>query len=225
MDIYEQFRQNYGPTSMVGNVTADPNSWFSGANVFLPGFTETLEDQIYDIQSVPNTAVTSRLFFQEPQGGPNNRTLADTNMRLNGTLPAGEAFLVIAVGVEYYPGVKPVGTTQNDFINDLWDFYTSGYATFRINNVPYVQQASLLQLFPENQFESAANFFVNQSTPADAVVSQQSAKISGRPFTIIPKLIQSSTSFVGEVGGIPVRTNAGRVGFRLYGYRARNAQG
>jgi hypothetical protein len=225
VDIYESFL-NEQRQSMAGQVTLDPNSWFDGARVFIPGYTETLEDSIYDYQALPAAALTgTRRFFSEGQGGPNNRTLSDTNLMLNAQLPAGEAFLVIGLGIEYYPDVPPVGTSQNDFINDMWAFYTSGNAQFKINQVPYAKNANLLQFFPENQFTSNAQFAVNQATPADAVLSQQSTQITGRLFKIVPKLIESSTQFSGEISEVAARENAGRVGFRLYGYRARNAQG
>lgn len=211
--------------SMVGDISLDPNSWFDGARVFIPGYTETLEDSLYDFQNIGAGAIAQRRFFAEAIGGPNNRTYADTNLEQVSTLPAGEAFLVVAVGVEYYPDVPPVADSQNDFANDIYNFYTHGWLQFTINGVWYARNANLLQFAPENQASVWANFVQNQATPANAVISAQSAGVQGRIFKIVPKLIESSVTLAAVLSEIPARTNAGRVGVRLYGYRARNAQG
>lgn len=83
---------------------------------------------LYDTLQVSTTFNTELLYFQAPAGstgigGTGSKTLADTNMTMNGTLSSRDAFAVRGYGIELLDRATAAGgyATTSDTLQDLAD--------------------------------------------------------------------------------------------------------
>lgn len=206
-----------------GLSAGSPQSWFRNNRVNLSNYTDVIYNPLYDYQTKAATATQSQRFFQEPIGGPSGKTLVDTNMTLNGQIPKGQAFLITGVMIDFFPGVKISTTAVDDnFADDVYDFYKTGALVLTIGSKEWVFQAPLLKFPPVNKL------FVDGATATTVAATTQNYLYSaacGRPFNIEPLLLESNQNFNVELqstAALP-STNAGRVGVTLDGFLSRNA--
>ena len=81
----------------------NPMGKLDSSKVLVPGMAEAIWQPLYDSATYPAAGTSALAFFQEAIG-VNGKTVADTNMELNGQLAKGQAFLVTGVQVAFYPG-------------------------------------------------------------------------------------------------------------------------
>lgn len=195
------------------------------------GQYEVIGGALYDFSSYAIAGQTELNFFQTPQG-QGGKTLADTNMEAAGTLPAPKNFLVTALEVNFWPGVKPAeygAQAQADYLNDVWTVAKSGYLEFFIGSKNYVQEGPI-GVFPALNGLVVSAALSDASTAGAAMQSRIAyANMGGKPYALpSPVALVSNQNFrvslkwptaVALPSGV-----AGRIGVRLRGYLYRLSQ-
>lgn len=206
----------------------NPQEWFGQARVAIPGYTEVLWQPLYDYQTKTAVPATSMRFFAEAFG-TNSKTINDTNLELQGQLSKGQAFKVTGIVVEYYPTSTPTeadaaagAANLQTYANDMLAFYKTGVLNFRIGTTSYCIGANLMQFAPQRQLNVMAAY---ASTVAATSIRTTFANVTGQPFRIVDKLLESNMQFSVTLENLGTTTATGRVGVRLNGYLGRNAQG
>lgn len=165
-----------------------------------PGQMEAVNDDLYDSATYALAGTTtSYTFFQSIVG----KTLADTNMTLNGQLPAGLTFEVRAIEIFMFPGVNPsaaatVPTTTggvNNFINDVYTLCKAGYLQFNILAKPYLVQAPIGRFPPSQKLTVEAALSDTTTAGATQARSIGYAAWSGAQFKVTPVLLTSNLNF------------------------------
>lgn len=173
---------------------------------------------LYDYTTYPAAGSSSLKFFQAPVGQA-GKTVVDTNMKAAGSLPAGTAYLVTGVQVEFYPGVAISGIVTSKFADDIYTVYRQGYLVFTIGSKEYINGGNLMKFAPRNHLSmfSATTVATDRYTYATAV---------GEEFKMVERWIESTVNFDVELRGLPALPSAvdGRIGVTLNGYQFRNRQ-
>lgn len=191
---------------------------FEKARVNMPGMVENIYQPLYDYQTLAAAAVATQTFFQAPIG-QSGKTIADTNMTLAGQLPKGQAFVVTSLQVEVLPGETIANAAVSAFSDDVYDVLKGGALEFTVGSKLYVQQGNLMKFPPVNRLSG-------ESATGELLSSIQYIQGAGRPFAVVPILLESSQNFdikLIELAALP-STVAGRIGVTLNGYLFRNAQ-
>lgn len=196
-----------------------------------PDQMEVVRQTLYDFQQYGSAGATQFTFFALPVG-QSNKTLADTNMTIAGSLPAPLRFAVQAIEVYFFPGGNPSpaagAASVDNFANDAWAFYkATGWLQLTIGSKPYVIEAPTLRFPPFGKFTGFAG--MSDASTAGANLFQRTSYISatGRPYVVDPPLLLEPTQNFSVTLNYPtavsVSANA-RVGVVLNGVTARNSQ-
>lgn len=160
--------------------------------VNLSGAVEELSWTLYDYNTYAAAGQTSLAFFNTPVGG-GTKTFADTNMTLAGQIPAGQNFLVEAIGVDLWPSDSPeVATATGTFISDQYAIMRSGILEFIIGSKTYKSEGPL-ERFPSKT--RLAGFSSAATTTAATNIITDYAKSAGALHEIIPVLLTSNQNF------------------------------
>lgn len=180
--------------------------------VMREGVVEVIKQSLYDSAVLPAAGATNLTFFATPEGqgassspgnAANAKSLADTNMKAAGQLPAPEAFWIQSVEIDFQPGATTGASWQiqtpavstavftpaaiGGGVGDVNAFYSSGALVLTIGNKPYLQEAPLLYFPPKCRFElDAALSGVTNAT--SVVVAMEKLKAGGRPYKLDPGL-------------------------------------
>lgn len=169
-------------------------------------------------------------FFTVPMGQC-GKTELDTNMYLSGMLPRPNRFFVTAVEIVFLPNVE---LSQKKRIADINAAARSGVVTFQLQNRRYMYTAPLAacpatSYWHEDMKDEAGK--ENIRAHVRAQLSEQMrdtdyGAFGGRPFKMVPTLIESTQSFMVTVrqlaplpSGMPARLLC-----RLPGYLIRGIQ-
>jgi hypothetical protein len=227
-----------------------------------PGEPEVIRQRFYDHLILPGAGITQLNFFQTPVGqgvtsalgaaAGTNKTLADTNMKLAGQLPALLNFVIQSVEITIEPGSvstantftpqKPALATnpaniaaaqaQVEVMNDPDTFYKSGWLELNIGNKNYLTEAPLGAFPPKTQTVLATAIAAATGTAALAVGAAYTAlkaNKAGRPYFVDPALtLMSNQNFVVSLNwpavvAMPSTFNA-RIGVILDGFTYRASQ-
>lgn len=206
------------------NLPASPTHLFERNRVNLSQYTEAIWNPLYDYQTKAATATTTQRFFIEPIGGASNKTLSDTNMTLASQIPKGQAFEILGIEVDFFPGEAIIGAAvDNDFADDVWNFYKSGSLVLTIGSKDYVYQAPLMKFPPSHRL---GGFAAVATTVTATTENYVYASAEGREFAIRGLVLESNQNFsvtLGNTAALPSGV-AGRVGVTLNGWLYRNAQ-
>lgn len=215
-----------------------PKQWFQDSRVNVAGLKQVTWEPLYDTLDLPATGATQLTFFQNAVGKA-GKTLSDTNMDLEGMLPAGKAFLCTGIQLEFISAVAPdesgSGSPTSPFmgvnmLTDLRAFSENGHLIMRIASKDYCRQAPLGKFPPNVSICGAAARAATTSTDLDtnSVVTQ--FNMSGREFSINSLLLEANQNFSVSLNDIPsmpaitARGGTHKVRCKLNGFLARNAQ-
>lgn len=199
--------------------------------VNLPGKLEELSWSLYHFQAYAAAGQQTLTFFQTPVGS-GGLTVVDTNMKLAGQIPAGQAFLCTAISFEFQPGVLPENSSAlagvnaiNDFVTDTHKVMNSGFVQFLVGSKYYVED-SPIGAFPPAYGLAAA--FGAATTAAATTINNAYGRVNGQLHSIVPVELTANQNFQVTVTWPSLvtlpSTVAGRLGCRLHGRLFRNAQ-
>lgn len=185
---------------------------------------EAITQPLYSYQAYPAAGTPTLAFFQNQVGGA--VTDEDTNMQLQGQLPAPQKFLIQGIGIDYLPGLAPARlgpdavTSQ---VNDIYAIMRRGVFKLTIGSKDYSQFAPLKFAPPRSNIR--ADIAVSsQTTPAAALQTFVSlGYLDGDVFKPTPLLLEAgqnfraTISFPGGVVPIPSNDAAARIGVIFYG--------
>lgn len=216
--------------------------------------SEVIKQTLYDFQLYPLAGVGQMSFFQQAIGSGvtsalgagvgGTKSVADTNMQLNGQLPSGIAFKVEGVEVVFTPGVSAAASTYTPqqlslfavaaaaavaaSVNDVNTFYQSGTLELNVLQKNYLRESPLGRFPPKAFLDLAAAVASNSATVGEVAVVL--AHAAGRPYymdlcpiTIKPALAFDVTLKWPGVVATPSTFN-GRVGVILDGMMMRASQ-
>lgn len=193
--------------------------------VNMAGAFEELSWTLFDYATYANAGQTSLSFFQSPVGAA-GKTFADTNMDLAGQIPAGQSFIVTAIGVDFFPSQSPEATIANNkHTADVYAVMKSGILEFKIGSKLYKNEGPLERFPCKNRL---AGFSSAATTVAATNIVVDYAKSAGQIHEIVPVKLTSNQNFVvtlkwPSVVALPSAAD-GRIGVHLYGSLFRNVQ-
>lgn len=167
---------------------------------------EAIYGSLYDSAAYAAAGQPTLQFFTAPQGsgtglGGGVKTLTDTNMTVQGALPAGQEFLIEAIDISFYPDTPTPGGGANTTlpsqigapavlsgINDAFIFYRGGNFVLTILAKPYVTDAPLMKFPPRRHFHLDAALS-DSTSPAAAQNSRIGfAHAAGTVYNLKPKI-------------------------------------
>lgn len=203
------------------------------------------EDEIYsplyDSGTYTSGTTTSMSFFSVPigqgtttaPGATGTKSLADTNMQIQGSLPLGNKFYCTGVEFLIFPGVNPgrgavADATAGQFVNDIYLLSKSGVVNLRVQNRDYLTDGPLINFPPVARLGGFTGSSTNLTTGAATYSEVSYASISGQPYNIVPITLESTQAFNLSVtwpAAVTMfsATNA-RIQARLRGRLIRNIQ-
>lgn len=217
---------NYLPR---GLDASSPRSWFQNNRVNLSNVQEVIYEPLYDTVTYPAAGSSSLTLFQN-QIGKNGKKLDETNMDLDGQLPAGKVFLMTGIQLAFYAGDSSAGANNelipNHITSDTRTFAENGHLILRIQSKDYLRQAPLGK-FPAVERVSG---FSALGMGADATAEKKGfieyATPCGREFSINGLLLESNQNFSIELRDLPPLLSGvdAKVVCTLNGFIGRNAQ-
>ncbi len=199
-------------------------------DVNIPDNVEAIWSPRYDFTTYAAAGQTSLTFFQNPVGQA-GKTLADTNTESAGALPAPKQFLVTGIQVAFFPGVNPStygAGAPNNFWNDMYSVFQSGYLDFFIGSKSYLQDAPVGKF--TNSFRLAGESAIADASTAAANQNAQIgyAAFAGPRYEITPIRLVSNQNFSVSLVwptavALPSTVN-GRIGVILDGFLYRLSQ-
>jgi hypothetical protein len=196
-----------------------------------PDQVEGLKWSLYDSLTYATTGQSQLTFFQQPQGGTANKTLANTDMTAAGALPAPQSFLITGIQLFFFPGdlISTYGAgAASAFINDTYKFWTQpAWLELFIGSKPYLDEAPLLKFPPANGMSGFAG--ISDSTTAGAAQQSQIgyASAGGMPYEVNPPVLLVATQNFKVTLNWPALvtiTAAATVYCNLTGFLYRNSQ-
>lgn len=218
-----------------------------------PGQNEIVRQSFYDFQIYPTAGVTSLSFFQQPKGAGQasyqgatagtTKGIWDTNMDVQGMIPAGKIFRVESIEVPFFPGsVSTANTfvpanviafaavaaqTVQGLVQDVYNFYHSGALQFFILSKSYLDEAPLGRFPPKTHYQTNVAIATNSATTSELAAA--GAYMVGRHYKLDPEITLTSVQnfSVNLTWGAAVATPSGfngRVGVILDGILERASQ-
>lgn len=191
---------------------------------------EMITQPLFSYQSYPAAGAASFSFFQSAVG-QNGITAEDTNMQVPSQLPAPQAYLIQAIGIDYLPGIDatkslPVilgAAAVTGQANDFWTIMRRGVFTLTVGSKDYLTQSPLMSMPPRSHMGNA--FATSDATTAAANLNlrMNTAFSQGPVLQINPILLQPSMnfratiSFPGGAIAIPSTDATARIGVVFYG--------
>jgi hypothetical protein len=161
------------------------------------------------------------------------KTFADTNLENNASLPYPERALVVAIGVQIFPGVLPAAgdvalATAGQFVNDVYQIGRSGYLFWKVGQKQVLTDAPVHKFGNGEGIDVRAALADSTTAAADNLSQVNYAKLCGDAYPIVPVAIPSNQNFPLTLNWpalVPTPSaSAARIGVTLYGYRIRKAQ-
>lgn len=240
---------------MNGNRIANVPSLMDAARFTDPvtGGKDVIVGSLYDYQVYPTAGSTEMLFFQNPVGAGKTsssgytaglpKTIADTNMRGNGMLGAGYAFLAQSIEVDFIPGSvntadtftlqnpmefnAAAATTVDGGIADKNAIYSTGHLSFNVSSKVIAEDAPLMMFPPMNRLEVNGAISSNSATVGALVGLSLTA--AGQAYILrVPRTLMPNEQFnVALKWPAAVATPSGfngRIGVRFRGLWYRPVQ-
>lgn len=162
---------------------------------------EILTQSLYDSAAYPTTGIAALTYFQNQVGSGTGvisgaaKTLEDTNMQGNGSMPNLQAYLVTSVELDVQPaiafgaavnpaafGAQAVATS----INDVWKIRATGWLDFKIGSKSYLQEGPLMKFPASNDLEINAAAADISTTGANMQTRIAYAKSVGPAYVLAP---------------------------------------
>ena len=181
-----------------------------------PNQNEVLRQSFYDHAIYPTAGVLNGAFFQQPKGAGQasyagavagqGKSVHDTNMDLQGMIPAGKVFRVESIEVPFYPGsistaslwlpaainafAAAAATTVQVAMQDVANFYQNGALQFFILSKSYLDEAPLLRFPPKTHMDYRLAVASNSATVGE--VAMGAAFAVGRSYKLDPEITLTS---------------------------------
>jgi hypothetical protein len=185
---------------------------------------EAITQPLYSYQSYPAAGANTLTFFQTQVGGAT--TLEDTNMQLQGQLPAPQKFLIQGVAIDYIPGIAPAELGADNVtsqVNDMYAIMRRGTMTITIGSKDYGTIAPLKFAPPRSNIR-ADLAVASQTTPAAGLQTLITlAYVDGDVWKPTPLLLEAGQNFKATItfpgGAVPIPSSdaAARIGVVFYG--------
>lgn len=185
---------------------------------------EAITQPLYSYQSYPAAGANTLTFFQTQVGGA--VTLEDTNMQLQGQLPAPQKYLIQGIGIDYISGLAPAELGADNItsqVNDIFAIMRRGALTLTIGSKDYATVAPLKFAPPRSNIRADVAV-ASATTPAAALQTLITlGYIDGDVFKPTPLLLEAGQNFRAQIvfpGGavpIPSADAAARIGVVFYG--------
>lgn len=209
---------------------------------YVPGVDDVIWQPLYDYQTYPLAGQLAFNFFTAQKGtgttsafgGAGPRTVLDTNMQLSGQLGAGNQFLTLGVGIEFFPGslvglttaASPTAPETAQQPDDVYSVLRNGVLQFSVQNRPYIEDAPLMK-FPTQTYLTGWGA-VSNGANATATTQHAYASACGASYNVVPVLLSQNQAFqmvatFPALIALPSGVD-GRFGCRLEGKLIRNAQ-
>lgn len=209
---------------------------------YVPGVDDVIWQPLYDYQTYPLAGQLAFNFFNAQKGtgttsafgGAGPRTVLDTNMQLSGQLGAGNQFLALGVGIEFFPGptpglqtaAQPTTAQTAQMADDVYSVLRNGVLQFSVQNRPYIEDAPLLK-FPTQTYLTGWAAVTNGANATASVIIEY-ASSCGASYNIVPVLLSQNQAFqmtatFPALIALPSGVD-GRFGCRMEGKLIRNAQ-
>lgn len=146
----------------------------------LRGVDKVLKNPLYDYQTYAAAGQTSLTFFSVPNG-QGGKTLADTNMKIAGSLPVGEAATIQFIDVMFWPGnaVNGSGAIATSGLNwqDVYTVAKSGFLRFVIGNTEFCVDGPL-GMFPASRASLALLLWPMPPPPPPLCIAKLTTQVS-----------------------------------------------
>lgn len=199
-------------------------------NVNRPDQIEAIKQSLYSRNTYAAAGQTQLQFFQSQVGSSGAPTLASSNMRGAGVLPAPISFLIQSIELYAFPtaAITEDGTATNaNFLEDLYSLY-SGLAWLElfIGSKAYLDEAPLMK-FPPRTGLGCCVSLGSASTSAGVPFIVDYASATGPTYEMVPPILLVPTqNFVVTLNwptAIAVSANIGLM-VNLGGILYRNSQ-
>lgn len=180
--------------------------------VYQPGRNEVIRQSLYDYQVYPTAGFTQLQFFQLPIGqgicsqngalATNAKGIGDTNLRMAGTIPAGNRFRIETIELPFFAGAistanrwapavinsfaAVAAATVGAASDDVQAFYSSGHLQLFILSKPYLDEAPLGRFPPKTNLRVSAAVASNSAPTGEVIVT--TASMGGRPYVLKPEI-------------------------------------
>lgn len=149
----------------------------------VPDAVEVIRQSLYDTATYLAAGQTELLFFQQPKG-QNGKTIADTNMEIAGSLPAGKSFLIEGIGIHLFPTANPSGVAATtNFLNDIYTFAKGGNLNLFISSKSYLEESPLVCFPPQT---GISNNPAVSTTVAATSMNSDNASLAGQVYMLSP---------------------------------------
>lgn len=207
----------------------------------------------YDWNLYPLGGVNQLMFFQNPVGAgvtsavgavvASAKSIADTNMELQGQIPSPQGFQIESIEAIFFPGASAAANTFTIAVPNLFaaaaaaavtaqladqiTIHESGVLTLFILSKTYLTETPLGRLPPKTHFEAHGAVATNSATVGEVAIVN--AYSTGTPYFLeVPISLTANGNFNVTVAypgpvAIPSGFN-GRLGIYLNGFNFRNAQ-
>ena len=202
-----------------------------------PRMKEGIREPLYDFLTYDSAATLQLKFFQTQVGG--TKTKSDTNMPLNGQLPAGQKFVAFTIGLYVLPGSNAASYVRQDpvktatglappsFANDVWALIHQGWLELTVGTKNYLTAPLIMFPAPTGMGITPAVAVENTNTTVVNQITVDYARLVGKEFALNPEVpIESQTNFDVTLNwpaavALPSGFDA-RIGVFLGGIRFRN---
>jgi hypothetical protein len=159
---------------------------------------EAIGNTLYDSNAYPAAGQTQLTFFSLPIGqgvgfAGGTKTLMDTNMRNQGSMPANQEFLIEGIEVLFWP-TRPAVAAQlpaafgaeaiAQLVNDTYAFSNSGALILFIGSKNYCEEAPLVKFPPTSNFGLDAAVADQSTIAADLQTRIAFASARGKPYML-----------------------------------------
>lgn len=215
---------------------------FARYGVNLSGTSDIIWQPQYDSALYAAAGQGQLNFFTQPigqgvtshPGGAGTKTLADTNLTLQGQLPTPQKFLAVGIEIQIYSGLNPgrgpvAQNTAGQMWNDIMAISRGGVLQYTVGTKPILQEAPLGN-FPQQTFLEGEVALSDATTAGANLLSQvEYAAIRGRTYAIQPTGIPSGQNFSVQLSwpnvvALPSANATTRIFVRLLGWLARGVQ-
>jgi hypothetical protein len=161
------------------------------------------------------------------------KTPADTNLGNQGSMPYPERALIVAIGIQIFPGVLPAAgdvalATAGQYVNDVYQIGRTGYLFWKVGQKEIVIDGPLQKFGNGEGIDVSAALADSTTAAADNLSQVNYAKLAGDGYPIVPVALPSNQNFPLTLNWpalVPTpSTTIARIGVTLYGYRIRKAQ-
>lgn len=200
-------------------------------NVNREGQNEVIWQPTYDYQTYAAAGASQFTFFQTTVGSAGT-TLADTNIRAQGTFPAPQEFLITGIQVMFLPGnviaqagvdVNVVQENWND-VNDV--MFGNAWLELFIGSKPYLDDGPLAKFTQQFRLGGVANNAATGTAASAIAWLVDYAVHGGKYYSITPVKLPTTQNFnitLNFPTAIAINTG-GTIGVILDGFLYRLSQ-